>query len=142
MAGFSGGPSINFLPVELSGSGDSASLTAPGFTVPLPPAFRDAVGATTGSSFTLGIRPERLDVADTGGLVPSAQAKADVVEYLGNEELLHIMVAGVDIVAVVDSARNVCPGDVVTLHISLDKIHVFDATTEASLLRSRMPAAS
>jgi len=32
------------------------------------------------------------------------------------------MVAGVDIVAVVDSARNVRPGDVVTLHISLDKI--------------------
>jgi len=30
------------------------------------------------------------------------------------------MVAGVDIVAVVDSARNVRPGDVVTLHISLD----------------------
>jgi len=52
------------------------------------------------------------------------------------------MVAGVDIVAVVDSARNVRPGDVVTLHISLDKIHLFDAITEASLLRSRMPAAS
>ena len=52
------------------------------------------------------------------------------------------MVAGVDIVAVVDSARNVRPGDVVTLHLPLDKIHLFDATTEASLLRSRMPAAS
>jgi hypothetical protein len=52
------------------------------------------------------------------------------------------MVAGVDIVAVVDSARNVRPDDVATLHISLDKIHVFDATTEASLFRSRMPAAS
>ena len=52
------------------------------------------------------------------------------------------MVADVDIAAVVDSARNVRPGDVVTLHSSLDKIHLFDATTEASLLRSRMPAAS
>ena len=52
------------------------------------------------------------------------------------------IVAGVDIVAVVDSARNVRPGYVVTLHISLDKIHLFDATTEASLLLSRMPAAS
>jgi multiple sugar transport system ATP-binding protein len=142
VAGFIGSPSMNFLPVELSGSGDSASLTAPGFTVPLPPSFRAAVGATTGSSFTLGIRPEHLDVHSTDGLVATAQAKADVVEYLGNEELLHVMVAGVDIVAVVDSARNVRPGDVVTLHISLDKIHLFDATTEASLLRSRMPAAS
>src|SRR5664279_515002 len=137
VAGFIGSPSMNFLPVELSGSGDSAVLTAPGFTVPLPPAFRDAVGATTGSKFTLGIRPEHIDVADTGGLVASAQAKADVVEYLGNEELLHIIVAGTDVVAVVSSDRNVRPGDVVTLHLPLEKIHLFDGTTEASLLRSR-----
>ena len=142
VAGFIGSPSMNFLPVELSGTGDSAVLTAAGFTVPLPPAFRGAVGATTGSKFILGIRPEHLDVADTGGLVASAQAKADVVEYLGNEELLHIIVAGTDVVAVVSSDRNVRPGDVVTLHLPLDKIHLFDATTEASLLRSRMPVAS
>jgi hypothetical protein len=48
----------------------------------------------------------------------------------------------VDIVAVVSAERNVRPGDVVTLHIPLDKIHLFDGTSEASLLRSRMPAAS
>src|SRR5512140_665872 len=60
VAGFIGSPSMNFLPVELSGSGDSAVLTASGFTVPLPPAFRDAVGATTGPRGTLATRPERL----------------------------------------------------------------------------------
>jgi multiple sugar transport system ATP-binding protein len=142
VAGFIGSPSMNFLPVELTGSGDDAVLTAPGFTVPLPPPFRGAVGATAGRNFILGIRPEHLDVVSAGGLVASAQAKADVVEYLGNEELLHIMVAGVDLVAVVSSDRNVRPGDIVTLHVPLDKIHLFDATSEASLLRSRMPAAS
>ena len=67
---------------------------------------------------------------------------ADVVEYLGNEELLHIIVAGADVVAVVSSDRNVRPGDVVTLHLPLEKIHLFDGTTEASLLRSRVPVAS
>ena len=142
VAGFIGSPSMNFLKVELSGSGDSAVLSAAGFTVPLPPAFRDAVGATTGSSFVLGIRPEHLDVVATGGMVPSAQAKADVVEYLGNEELLHVMVAGTDVVAVVSSDRTVRPGDIVTLHLPLDKIHLFDSTTDASLLRSRVPVAS
>jgi len=141
VAGFIGSPSMNFLPVELSGSGDAAVLTAPGFTVPLPAPFREAVGDASGRNFILGIRPEHIDVVATGGLVPSAQAKADVVEYLGNEELLHIIVAGVDVVAVVSSDRNVRPGDIVTLHLPLDKIHLFDATTEASLIRSRMPAA-
>jgi multiple sugar transport system ATP-binding protein len=142
VAGFIGSPSMNFLPVELTGSGESAVLKAEGLTVPLPPAFRDAVGATTGDGFVLGIRPEHLDVHTTGGPEATAQAKADVVEYLGNEELLHVIVAGVDIVAVVDSARNVHPGDSVTLHVPLDKIHLFDAKSEASLLRSQVPAAS
>jgi multiple sugar transport system ATP-binding protein len=142
VAGFIGSPSMNFLPVELTGSGESAVLKTEGLTVPLPPAFRDAVGATTGDGFVLGIRPEHLDVHTTDGPEATAQAKADVVEYLGNEELLHVIVAGVDIVAVVDSARNVHPGDSVTLHVPLDKIHLFDAKSEASLLRSQVPAAS
>ena len=120
----------------------TVELEADGLTVSLPPAFRAAVGATTGGTLTLGIRPEHLDVVPSGGLEATTQAKADVVEYLGNEELLHVIVAGVDIVAVVSAERNVRPGDVVTLHIPLDKIHLFDGTSEASLLRSRTPAAS
>jgi multiple sugar transport system ATP-binding protein len=142
VAGFIGSPAMNFLPVELTGSGENAAFKADGLTVSLPPAFRDAVGATTGGGFILGIRPEHLDVVSTGGPEATAQAKADVVEYLGNEELLHVIVAGVDIVAVVSAERNVRPGDLVTLHVPLDKIHLFDATSEASLLRSRMPALS
>ena len=144
VAGFIGSPSMNFLPVTAVGhrrwrrphrrrASRSRSRRA----------FREAVGASHGQ------QPHRWASArststsrDTGGPVPSAQAKADVVEYLGNEELLHIIVAGVDIVAVVSSDRNVRPGDVVTLHLPLDKIHLFDATGEASLLRTRMPAAS
>jgi multiple sugar transport system ATP-binding protein len=142
VAGFIGSPSMNFLPVQMSGTGENVELKADGLTVSLPPSFRAAVGATTGGTLTLGIRPEHLDVVPSGGQEATAQAKADVVEYLGNEELLHVIVAGVDIVAVVSAERNVRPGDVVTLHIPLDKIHLFDGTSEASLLRSRMPAAS
>ena len=142
VAGFIGSPAMNFLPVELTGSGENAALKADGLTVSLPPAFRNAIGATTGGGFILGFRPEHLDVVSADGLEATAQAKADVVEYLGNEELLHAIVAGVDIVAIVSAERNVRPGDIVTLHIPLDKIHLFDATSEATLLRSPMPAAS
>ncbi len=142
VAGFIGSPSMNFLPVELTGSGENVELRSDGLTVALPPSCRAAVGATIGSRFILGIRPEHLDVVSSGGPEGTAQAKADVVEYLGNEELLHVIVAGVDIVAVVSAERNVRPGDIVTLHVPLAKIHLFDATSEASLLRSRMPIAS
>ena len=74
----------------------------------------------------------------TGTEVATVQARADVVEYLGNEELLHIEVAGQDLVAIVSSERRVRPGDVVTLHIPLEKMHLFDAASEAALPRVKV----
>ena len=143
VAGFIGSPSMNFLPVELSGSGDSAVLTAAGLhrAAPacLPGRGRGDHREQVHPRHPPGAPRRRGHRRDSEA---SAQAKADVVEYLGNEELLHVIVAGMDVVAVVSSERNVRPGDVVTLHLPLDKIHLFDGTTEASLLRSRMPAAS
>ncbi len=136
VAGFIGSPAMNFLPVELSGTGESAVLRGDGIEVPLPPAFREATAAASGKKFIVGIRPEHLDVAPTGGDSATVPAKADVVEYLGNEELLHIGIAGADIVAIVSSDRRVRPDDVVTVHIPLDKMHLFDAETELSFRRA------
>jgi multiple sugar transport system ATP-binding protein len=130
VAGFIGSPAMNFFPVRLEGFGDSATLKADGLDFGLPGAFREGVGAGGGRSFILGVRPEHLDVAPTGGACATAQSRADVVEYLGNEELLHVMVGGIDVVAVVSAERRVRPGDVVTLYIPLDKVHLFDAETE------------
>jgi len=138
VAGFIGSPAMNFLPVTLEGTGESAKLKAQGIDIPLPPAFREGVGATTGRDFVVGIRPEHFDVAEAAGTYAMAQSKADVVEYLGNEELLHVALAGNDMVAIVSSEREVRPGDVVTLHIPLDKMHLFDATTELSVRRTRV----
>ena len=136
VAGFIGSPAMNFLPVKLDGAGEAAVLKGDGIEIPLPAAFREGVGATTGRDFIVGVRPEHLDVVATGGATASVQSKADVVEYLGNEELLHVVAAGIDIVAIVSSERQVRPGDVVALHIPLEKMHLFDAETELSIPRS------
>jgi len=136
VAGFIGSPAMNFIPVELIGSGESAVLRGDGIEVPLAKAFREAVGSASGKKFIIGIRPEHLDVAPTGGDSATVPARADVVEYLGNEELLHIGIAGADVVAIVPSDRRVRPDDAVTVHIPLDKMHLFDAESELSLRRS------
>jgi multiple sugar transport system ATP-binding protein len=136
VAGFIGSPAMNFIPVTLEGTGESAVLKSEGVEIPLAPAFREGVGAVSGRNFIIGIRPEHIDVAATPGTYAMAQSKADVVEYLGNEELLHVVVAGIDLVAVVSSERGVRPGDVVTLHIPLEKMHLFDAETELSVRRT------
>ncbi len=136
VAGFIGSPAMNFIPMHLEGSGESAKLRSEGVEIPVAAAFREGIGATTGRDFIVGVRPEHWDVVPTGTEVATVQARADVVEYLGNEELLHIQVAGQDLVAIVSSERGVRPGDVVTLHIPLEKMHLFDAETDLSVRRT------
>ncbi len=140
VAGFIGSPSMNFLSVRRAGTGDAMTLTADGISIPLPEEFRESVAGATVADLTMGIRPEHLDVAPSEGPSATVQAKADVVEYLGNEELLHAIVAGVDMVAVVSADRKVRPGDVITLHIPHAKIHLFDGETELSLPRRSLVA--
>jgi len=63
----------------------------------------------------------------------SFRARADVVEYLGSQELLHVTSADRDIVAIVGSEHRVRPGDLVNLVLPLDKLHLFDAETGLSV---------
>ena len=141
VAGFIGSPAMNFLSAELTGSGESAALSVAGITFPLPAHYREGVGATSGKKFTLGIRPEHLNVVPGDGQTAAVQTTADVVEYLGNEVLLHAMIAGVDVVALVGREHHVRPGDVINLHIPLDQFHLFDAETDLALERPRFAPA-
>ena len=60
----------------------------------------------------IGFRPEHIELAN--GQESSAvkfPAKVDVVEYLGNEELIHAQAEGNEIVALLPSDRKVSVGD-------------------------------
>jgi len=125
VAGFIGSPSMNFLEVEASGSGDSVVLKGNGVEIPLPDRYKAAFSKHSGRKFIAGVRPEHLDVKQEG---PSGtlSGNADVVEYLGNEELIHFTVGDVDTVALIGSEHRVKPGDDLVLRISLDKVHLLD----------------
>jgi multiple sugar transport system ATP-binding protein len=71
----------------------------------------------------------------------TVQGTADVVEYLGNEELLHVSVGDRDIVAIVDSSHRVRPGDAVTLRLPVDKLHLFNVETGDALAKTPADAA-
>jgi len=134
VAGFIGSPSMNFVDVHVEGTGDGAQLVGPaGWSVPLPRRYRDAAAAQTDKTFVTGFRPEHLEIGDAVSNAGAFQARADVVEYLGNEELLHISAADQDIVGIVGSEHRVRPGDIVNLVLPLDKLHLFDGETGLSL---------
>ena len=143
VAGFIGSPAMNFVDVTLTGSGEGATLEATGISIPVPARLREAVGPTTGRKLVAGFRPEHLDLTSiASGSGATLQAHADVVEYLGNEELLHVNVGGGDLVAIVGAEHRVRPGDALTLQLNLEKLHLFDPETGASLASTREPVAA
>ncbi len=134
VAGFIGSPSMNFVEVHMEGSGESARLVGPAeWSIPLPNRYRDAATPRAGKTLVAGFRPEHLDIGQPAAGIGSFSARADVVEYLGNEELLHISAADQDIVAIVGSSHRVRPGDIVNLVLPLDKLHLFDGETGLTL---------
>ena len=143
VAGFIGSPSMNFVDVTVEGSGDSARLVGPGdWSLPTPPRLRSIAGDIAGKKLVAGFRPEHLEIGEAGGGAGSFQARSDVVEYLGNEELLHVRAADQDIVAIVNSSHQVRPGDVVNLIVPLDKLHLFDSETGETLTSGSGSSAS
>src|SRR3954469_7916060 len=115
VAGFIGSPAMNFVELE----GDSGKLADGDISIPVPPWFAERVKS---GKYVVGFRPEHLELGDLGGQTASIRGTADVVEYLGNEEPLHVTSGGREIVAIVDSSHRVRPGDVVDLKLPLDKL--------------------
>jgi len=134
VAGFIGSPSMNFVDVHMDGTGESARLVGPAdWSIPLPDRYREAATPRAGKTIVAGFRPEHLDVGQGGPGFGGFSARADVVEYLGNEELLHVSAADKDIVAIVGSEHRLRPGDIVPLTLPLDKLHLFDGETGLTL---------
>jgi ABC-type sugar transport system ATPase subunit len=134
VAGFIGSPSMNFVDVTVDGSGETARLVGPAeWSLPTPPRLRGIAGDIAGKKLVAGFRPEHLDIGQASGGHGSFRARAEVVEYLGNEELLHVNAANQDLVAIVDSDHRVRPGDIVDLTLPLEKLHLFDSESGEAL---------
>ncbi|HSM32455.1 MAG TPA: sn-glycerol-3-phosphate ABC transporter ATP-binding protein UgpC [Anaerolineae bacterium] len=139
VAGFIGSPSMNFLEVDVTRTGDAVQLKGDGIDIPLPDRYMAGFQRFSGNKLTVGVRPEHLDVQVTPPS-GSLSGNADVVEYLGNEELIHFSVGGHDIVALIGSEHRVKPGDDLTLNISLEKVHLFDPESTLALDKERNEA--
>ena len=135
VAGFIGSPSMNF--VELPVNNGGAELTDANIKFTVPESYRAAV-AGAGNTVITGFRPEHLELGEVAGEFGTVQGTADVVEYLGNEELLHVSVGEADVVAIVDSSHRVRPGDVVTLKMPIAKLQLFEPGDDGDSLKVKV----
>ena len=131
VAGFIGSPAMNFVTVKTAGGEvmmGNSKLSLGG-----EPA-RVVAAQSPGADLTIGFRPEHLALANGASDAFRFPAVVDVVEYLGNEELIHARAEGNDIVALLPSDRKVKAGDNVELAVPLDRLFVFDPESEKALV--------
>jgi len=123
VAAFIGSPAMNFARAQVD---DGALAIGSG-------RWRLPAGApfARGQEVLVGFRPEHVELS-SGGASGALElpARVDVVEYLGNEELVHIEADGNEFVALVSSDRSVRTGETVALTVPPEKLHVFDPGTE------------
>ena len=133
VAGFIGSPSMNFATTR-SGEGEELYLGNARLDLKGDHA-RVAGERPKGSQLLIGFRPEHLELANgQGDGAVRIPAKVDVVEYLGNEELIHAQSEGNEIVALISSDKKVSVGEQLDFAIPLEKLHLFDPESEKSLV--------
>jgi multiple sugar transport system ATP-binding protein len=134
VAGFVGSPAMNLVPVEVA----EGALRQNGFALQVPSRVTDALRARR--RVIAGLRPEDLELAEgsAGEREGRLGGTVEVVEYLGDEQLLHLDSGGVRLIAKLPSEPRARSGDQVELALPLAKLRVFDAESEQAI---EVPAA-
>jgi sn-glycerol 3-phosphate transport system ATP-binding protein len=120
VAGFIGSPAMNFLPGKVAG--ESLQLGA-NLSVPLPSSLRGKFA--DGHAVTLGIRPEHLADAPSGGM----PFRIDSVEALGADSLVHGVLADAQVIIRVDGHSKLEPGSTLNVAPAQDKLYFFDTNS-------------
>jgi multiple sugar transport system ATP-binding protein len=130
VAGFIGSPPINFFSATIAA--DGGALDAAGNRIALNDALRAVVAGRGGQAVVVGVRPEDLHLEPRPGAV--LPATVEVVEPLGNETIVHWKSPLGPLVSRVPGQAAPAVGSDAQLHCALEKLHLFDAASEASLL--------
>lgn len=137
VAGFMGSPSMNFLPAEVSetgnGIGVSVSTSAGTASFPLPSAYSKKL--EIGQKVILGMRPEHLvsGAKTTETLAGHVDAVVEVVEPTGAETITTLRIGDTEVTARYDPDDAPDEGATVNLSIDMNKACLFDPISELLL---------
>ena len=126
VAEFIGGPSMNLLTGSLADGQFHAD--AGGLSIRVPDALADAA---TADPLTLGVRPESVQIVDSPDDY-TFEATVDVVELMGNVQIVHVSLDGTEFLAEVDPDLDASQGDSLLLRLPPEKVDLFDGVEEES----------
>ncbi|NLM12371.1 MAG: sn-glycerol-3-phosphate ABC transporter ATP-binding protein UgpC [Epulopiscium sp.] len=138
VAGFIGSPQMNFIETKVVKRGEDVILTFGNEEIKLPQekAKKLLDGGYEGKEVIMGIRPE--DLHDESSFLETAKdsmitCKVEVTEMLGAEVFLYMACNGQNLTARVDPRSQAKPGDTIKVALDVNRIHVFDKDTEATI---------
>jgi multiple sugar transport system ATP-binding protein len=125
VAGFIGSPAMNFIEGVIQRSGATGKgagmciFKGIDLTLDVP-----CDGEARGRVF-LGVRPQHIEVSADGENRPKAEV--GVVEPMGNELIVYVTLSGGDkLVAVAPPQDPIKPGDIVSIRVRPEGVHIFD----------------
>ena len=118
VASFIGSPSMNLIEGVVARGLQGTVVMCDGLALPAP----DLPGLTEGRRVTWGIRPENLEMSETGVL----QVRVAVVEPTGSETHLVLRLGARDLMAVFRERHGFQPGQSIRLAPRAGLVHVFD----------------
>ena len=133
VARFMGSPQMNMLAVTVSV--DGTQLERAGFRMAAPEALVPALRAFAGRTVIMGVRPEH--VGDRANPDPtrtaSIRGSVEIVETVGYEIVVHVRVGDDLLIAKLGPRRIPTFGELISLTVDCDAVHVFDRDTELRL---------
>lgn len=119
VAEFIGSPSMNLV----EGTVSDGMFTAADGDISVP--LSAGLSAPAGQQVTMGIRPEDVNLVDTAG-EHTVTDEVDVVELLGNVQIVHLTPGGQEFLAEVHPSVDVETGKTYHARLTPEKIHLFD----------------
>jgi multiple sugar transport system ATP-binding protein len=138
VAGFIGSPTMNFLNGTIIKKKRGMFIDLEAFQLPIPDHYRKKCADYLGKAVICGIRPE--DIRDkrfsktTSTPENTIDVKADVVEPLGDKDIVEVAKASRSFTLVCEPEVRAKPDMPLTVVFDMEKAHLFDAKTERNIL--------
>ena len=137
VAGFIGSPQMNFLEGKIEKDGNNVFAVFGNNKITLPKPDVLVKEGYVGKSVTFGIRPEHLSdndeliAAHPGSIV---KGHVEVIELMGSESYIYTKCGNSQMNVKVEGSTELKIGEVASLYLNTEKLHVFDKETELRIV--------
>lgn len=139
VAGFIGSPQMNFIEAKVEEKGGNVTLVFGEDSIVVPSEKAQVLKSSgyVGKEVIMGIRPENITddeeviAADKDAVI---KAKVEVTELMGAETYIYLTKGKSNMVVRLNGTSKAKAGDVFTMALDTNKIHVFDKESELTVL--------